>query len=65
MDKADEWLLYDMHSSRTHNGRGIMTGRIYTRDGQLVATTAQECLIRLSEIDLQKRRKRKEESSKI
>ncbi|KAL0089418.1 thioesterase-like superfamily-domain-containing protein [Phycomyces blakesleeanus] len=47
--RIDEWLLYDMHSPRTSEGRGIAFGKIYSRDGTLVATTAQEGLVRLSE----------------
>ncbi|KAI8876946.1 Thioesterase/thiol ester dehydrase-isomerase [Backusella circina FSU 941] len=46
--RADEWLLYDMHSPRTSGGRGVAFGRIYSRDGRLVATTAQEGVLRLS-----------------
>ncbi|OAD66821.1 hypothetical protein PHYBLDRAFT_152090 [Phycomyces blakesleeanus NRRL 1555(-)] len=52
-------LLYDIHSPRTSEGRGIAFGRIYSREGTLVATTAQEGLVRLSEkgqiIEKQKR----------
>ncbi|KAI8919369.1 acyl-CoA thioesterase II [Powellomyces hirtus] len=44
--RADEWLLYEMESSRTINGRGLCFGRIYTRDGRLVVSTAQEGVIR-------------------
>ncbi len=42
----DEWLLHVMHSSSTVNGRGYNTGKIFTRDGLLVASTSQEGLIR-------------------
>jgi acyl-CoA thioesterase II len=55
--RADEWLLYDMHSPRTNNGRGVAFGRIYTRDGILIATTAQEGVIRLSELEIKRREK--------
>ncbi|TPX66361.1 hypothetical protein SpCBS45565_g04502 [Spizellomyces sp. 'palustris'] len=44
--RADEWLLYEMESSRTIAGRGLNFGRIYTRDGRLVVSTAQEGVIR-------------------
>lgn len=37
-----------MHSPRSNSGRGMAFGRIYSRDGTLIATTAQEGLIRLS-----------------
>ncbi|KAI8826822.1 acyl-coenzyme A thioesterase 8-like protein [Fimicolochytrium jonesii] len=44
--RADEWLLYEMESSRTVANRGLCFGRIYTRDGRLVVSTAQEGVIR-------------------
>ncbi|KAI8072738.1 HotDog domain-containing protein [Gongronella butleri] len=49
--RADEWLLYDMHSPLSGEGRGTSFGRIYARDGTLVATTAQEGIIRLRNKD--------------
>ncbi len=45
--RADAWLLHVMHSARSSGARGIVTGRIFSRDGRLVASTAQEGLIRL------------------
>ncbi|KAI9483342.1 MAG: HotDog domain-containing protein [Benjaminiella poitrasii] len=59
--KADDWLLYDIHSPRTNQGRGMVFGRIYSRDGTLIATTAQEGVVRLSEHEQQKRRQRQQE----
>ncbi|KAG1472568.1 hypothetical protein G6F56_001457 [Rhizopus delemar] len=53
--RADEWLLYDKSSPRSYNGRGTSFGRIYNQDGILVATTAQEGVIRLSEKEKEKR----------
>lgn len=44
--RADEWLLHVMHSPRAASARGLVLGRVYTRDGVLVATTAQEGLTR-------------------
>jgi acyl-CoA thioesterase-2 len=44
--RADEWLLHVMHSPRSAGARGLVLGRVYTRDGVLVATTAQEGLTR-------------------
>lgn len=44
-----------MHSPRSSEGRGTAFGRIYTRDGTLVATTAQEGIIRLSKEEQEKR----------
>jgi len=45
--KADQWLFHDCKVESTFNGRGSAFGRIYTQDGTLVASTAQEGLIRL------------------
>lgn len=59
--RADEWLLYDIHSPRSNNGRGVAFGRIYSRDGYLVATTSQEGIVRLSERE-QARQKKQAES---
>ncbi|MBS0254056.1 MAG: acyl-CoA thioesterase II [Proteobacteria bacterium] len=44
--RADEWLLYATDSPWAGHGRGYNRGRIYTRDGRLVAEAAQEGLIR-------------------
>lgn len=45
--RADEWLLYVTESPSSASGRGMNFGRIFQRDGTLVATTAQESLMRL------------------
>ncbi|WP_439528040.1 acyl-CoA thioesterase II [Pannonibacter sp.] len=45
--RADEWMLYTTDSPSSSGGRGMNRGTLYTRDGQLIATTAQEGLIRL------------------
>jgi acyl-CoA thioesterase-2 len=44
--KADEYLLYCMDSPIAAGGRGFSRGAFYTRDGLLVASTAQESLLR-------------------
>lgn len=44
--RMDDWLLYDMQSPSASGARGLSHGRIYTRDGLLVASTTQEGLIR-------------------
>ncbi|HWJ65704.1 MAG TPA: acyl-CoA thioesterase II [Nocardioides sp.] len=44
--RADEWWLYDQWSPSASGGRGLAMGRIFTQDGLLVATVAQEGLIR-------------------
>jgi acyl-CoA thioesterase len=51
-------LLYDMHSPRTSGGRGMAFGRIYSRDGTLIATTAQEGILRLTKVEQEKINKR-------
>ena len=44
--RADEWLLYAQDSPSAQVGRGFCRGSIFSRDGRLVASTAQEGLIR-------------------
>ena len=44
--RADEWLLYAQDSPSAHGARGFSRGLIFTRDGALVASVAQEGLIR-------------------
>jgi len=45
--RADEWLLYAQDSPSAHGARGFSRGLIFRRDGTLVASVAQEGLIRL------------------
>ena len=45
--RADEWLLYDQDSPRAGGARGFNRGLIYNQAGELVASTAQEGLVRL------------------
>jgi len=44
--RADEWFLYDQVSPSASGARGLAIGRVFTQDGRLVATVAQEGLIR-------------------
>jgi acyl-CoA thioesterase-2 len=44
--RADDWLLYAQDSPNLHGGRGLARGLIFTRDGTLVASVAQEGLVR-------------------
>ena len=44
--RADEWLLYAQDSPSASGALGFARGLIYTRDGTLVASVAQEGLIR-------------------
>lgn len=44
--RADEWMLYVEDSPSAHGARGFCRGSIYRRDGVLVASVAQEGLVR-------------------
>ena len=46
--RADDWLLYSIDSPSAQGSRGLARGLIYDRQGQLVASTAQEGLIRVT-----------------
>ncbi len=45
--RMDEWLLYVCDSPAAGRGRGFNRGLVYTQDGRLVASAAQEGLIRM------------------
>jgi len=45
--RADEWLLYESDSPSASGGRGLATGRIWSRDGLHVASVVQEGLVRV------------------
>lgn len=45
--RADEWLLYLQESPSAIGGRGLALGRIYSREGALVASVAQEGMLRV------------------
>ena len=45
--RVDEWLLYATDSPAAGGARGFARGQLHTRDGHLVASTAQEGLLRL------------------
>ena len=44
--KADEWLLYAQESPFTGGARGFARGQIWSQDGRLIASVAQEGLVR-------------------
>lgn len=46
--RVDEWLLYSMDSPSASGARGFARGTLHTRDGRLIASTAQEGLIRVT-----------------
>ncbi|HXA47058.1 MAG TPA: acyl-CoA thioesterase II, partial [Burkholderiaceae bacterium] len=45
--RMDDWLLFSMESPNASGGRGLNFAYVYDRHGALVATVAQEGLIRL------------------
>jgi len=45
--RMDEWLLYSTDSPSASGARGFARGSVFTRDGRLVASTAQEGLMRV------------------
>lgn len=47
--RVDEWMLYVQESPSAQGGRGLALGRIYSRDGSLLATVAQEGMVRVPE----------------
>jgi acyl-CoA thioesterase-2 len=44
--RADEWHLYDVHSLINTMGRGVLRGTMHDRDRHIVASVAQEMLLR-------------------
>jgi acyl-CoA thioesterase-2 len=47
--RVDDWLLYSMDSPSASGARGFTRGSVFSRDGRLVASAAQEGLIRVRE----------------
>ena len=45
--RLDDWLLYVMDSPNAGGGRGLSRGSVFTRDGRLVASMAQEGMVRV------------------
>lgn len=45
--QADQWLLYSLDSPSSSGARGFCRGQIFTEDGKLVASSAQEGLMRI------------------
>ncbi len=45
--RVDDWLLYTQESPSAGGGRGLAQGRIWDREGRLVASVAQEGMIRV------------------
>ena len=49
--RCDDWLLYSIDSPSAQGSRGLARGQIFDRQGRLVASTAQEGLIRVVEVN--------------
>ncbi len=47
--RIDEWTLYTQTSPSAQGGRGLGLGRMFSRDGTLVATVAQEGMVRIKD----------------
>lgn len=45
--RVDEWMLYVQESPSARGGRGLATGHVYSSDGVLLATVAQEIMVRV------------------
>jgi acyl-CoA thioesterase-2 len=45
--RADDWFLYSQESPSARGGRGLSVGRIFSQDGVLVASVAQEGMVRV------------------
>ena len=45
--RVDDWLLYSIDSPTTCGARGFVRGSIFNRQGTLIASTAQEGVVRL------------------
>jgi acyl-CoA thioesterase-2 len=48
--RVDNWLLYVQDSPSAQNGRGLSQGKIFDREGRLIASVAQEGMIRIPEV---------------
>ncbi|MET3495292.1 acyl-CoA thioesterase [Variovorax boronicumulans] len=46
--RMDDWLLYVLDSPSASGARGLCRGSLFTRDGRLVASTAQEGMLRIA-----------------
>lgn len=45
--RVDEWMLYVQESPSARGGRGLAQGNLFSRDGRLLATVAQEIMLRV------------------
>ncbi|SPO00162.1 related to acyl-CoA thiolesterase [Cephalotrichum gorgonifer] len=47
--RADEWMFTEMSSPWAGNGRGVVTSKVFSKDGVLLATCTQEGVVRLKQ----------------
>ena len=45
--KVNEWFLFDQESPVSYGGRALVRGNVFSRDGRLIVSVAQEGLFRL------------------
>ena len=45
--RLDDWLLYCIDSPSAQGARGLCRGSIFARDGRLIASVAQEGMVRV------------------
>ncbi|KRE43539.1 acyl-CoA thioesterase [Knoellia sp. Soil729] len=48
--RADEWILYAQQSPSAQGGRGLGIGRMFSADGTLLASVAQEGMLRVRDL---------------
>ncbi|MGE9806938.1 acyl-CoA thioesterase [Janibacter sp. G1551] len=46
----DDWILYTQSSPSAQGGRGLAAGRMFSRDGTMLVTTAQEGMMRVKDL---------------
>lgn len=49
--RVDDWLLYEQESPSASGGRGLGVGKMFSLDGTLICTVAQEGMVRVKEKD--------------
>jgi acyl-CoA thioesterase-2 len=48
--RVDQWMLYVQESPSAQGGRGLALGKIFNGRGELIATVAQEGMVRIPEL---------------
>lgn len=50
--RADDWLLFDVHSPHFSNSKALLCGDFYTQNGELICRVTQEALVRVKNVDI-------------